>query len=177
MKIKRNTKCGHLGENDLFGAVAWPEEAPGEVLAHVESCPSCKEEVEALGGGLARLGDMAQRSVPALKRRIILPPEPVRQGHAFFGGGLKVALGFALSVAIAVSGVFTYNSFTKSQIEPARIEYAENTPLFFEEPQAFGQNVLPSDYLDMAGETVDQDEELFGEVSEDDDFVSFASPA
>ena len=87
-----------------------------------------------------------------------------------------MVLGLALSVALAAGAVLSYDFYAKPRQTSTHVEYAGNAPLFFENPQAFGHNVLPPDYLDMSGEQVDKDEEQFGDVSADD-FVNYASPA
>ena len=176
MKKTRTAKCGNLSENSLFEAVAFPDEASAEILRHLESCPSCKREAEDMAGSLAKLGEMSRRSVPAMKRRILLPPEPAKSGSLFQGRAFRVALAAAFVVVFAVTALFTLNTRLTPGIEPRVTEYAENEPLFFEESEAYAQNVLPPDYLEMAGVLVEEDEEAFSDMTYDEDFTDFASP-
>jgi len=181
MKKTGKTRCGNLPENALFEAVAFPGEASAEIRRHIESCPSCKREEEELDASLAMLGEMARRSVPAMKRRLLLPAESVKKGAGIRGGFFSVALGAALAVVLAVMATWTFMFDADSPIPQTRNELAESAPLFFEETGAYAENVLPSDYIAMSGEPHDEDGETGGDFFEesdgDGDFFTYASPA
>lgn len=180
MKKTGKTKCGNLSENALFEAVAFPDEASSEIHRHIDSCPFCKREAEELNTSLAVLGEMACRSVPAMKRRILLPPEPEKKGAGIRGGIFSAALGAAFAVVLAVLATWTFMFDTGSPIPQTRNEYAESAPLIFEEPGEYAENVLPSDYIAMSGEMreEDPDENFFEQADDGDgDFFNYASPA
>lgn len=189
MKNIRTSKCGHLGENALFEAVAFPGEASRETMDHIESCPSCKKEAFELGESLAKLGRMAVASVPAPTGRILLPADEPRLAAAFRGKFLKTAVGSAFAVVLAVIVAWPLVFDKPASVSREQLLHAENTLFIFDDPGAFAENVLPSDYIAMAGESTedyavtddgavaDDTDDYLDQAGDGGDFLDYASPA
>ncbi len=174
MNEKKSCACGMLSDEALSEALALSEKASPEILEHLAACPGCRGELERTNAALARVTDLAARSAPPLRKRIKLPPDrapaPAR--------GRDFRLSFALAAMLLIAAAGLFGRSVSPLMFPARtsVESVSSAPLFFEDREAYADNALPPDYMDMAGESSAPDEESFDDPAHTEDFISFTAP-
>jgi hypothetical protein len=154
----------HLAENDILLAVIDDTDLSDRQREHLARCSRCRTQKEQLEQELTRLGQLAKRYSPALRRRITLVERKDRS--PLFSRGFALSAAAVAATILLVLGIFLIRSQQQGNVGNLAQNMVEAEKLM-SEVNVLVENALPPVYLDIVGET---------DMSMDEDFFDFLIP-
>ena len=145
----------HLNEDEIISAVVDETELSAGLRRHLDDCPPCLERKQRLEGELNRLGCLTQNFAPEPRRRIrVEKPKPrsIWLPRPIFATALVLVL-------ILIAGIWRMGPFNVPGDEniAGLIREAPTDRQLTTEISELVENTLPDYYLDIIGESYQDD--------------------
>lgn len=156
----------HLTEDQIIQAVVDGPEAAEEIRLHLQECPQCRAQVQALGAELGGLAEMAADNVEVPPRPAPFDLEPAKPSRRRTMWSTMVAGGLAAAAALILALMPTDQpplSPAQPEIEVAVVEQTTMEEDIFWQPEEAFSNF--DEYIMAADETII-----------DQEFLDFVAP-
>lgn len=158
-----STQNQHLSHDEILIAVVDRADLPADRLAHLDNCPSCRQELTRVTNRLTRLGRMAADMAPEPSRRFRLPERNAPSLRWMVKPSWAMAMAATLLLGITIwhpqwlSGPVKQETTVIDLSADRRLMVSVGALVDNALPDAFQQLASLSDPLPLNDESVDDD--------------------